>query len=77
MTYQKKPKRPLSQYAKFSGILFQMIAIIGLGTFIGIKLDERYPNKNNLYTVILVTFSVVLSIYVAVKQIIKLSKEDE
>lgn len=77
MTPQKKPKRPLNQYAKFSGILFQMIAIIGLGTFLGIKLDERYPNKNNIYTVTLTTLAVVGSIYLAVKQIIKLTKEDE
>ena len=74
MTSQKKP---LNQYARFSGVLFQMIAIIALGTFLGVKLDERYPNKNNLYTIISVTLSVVLSIYAAIRQIIKLSKEDE
>lgn len=77
MTFQKKPKRPLSQYARYSGILFQMIAIIALGTFIGVKLDERYPNKNDIYTVTLATLAVVLSIYIAIKQIIKLTKEDE
>lgn len=54
-----------------------MITIIGLGTLLGIKLDEWYPNKNDIYTVTLATLAVVLSIYVAVKQIIKLSKEDE
>ncbi|MEM9686913.1 MAG: AtpZ/AtpI family protein [Bacteroidota bacterium] len=77
MTSRRKPKRPLNQYAGFSGILFQMITIIGLGTLIGIKLDEWYPNKNDIYTVTLATLAVVLSIYIAIKQIIKLSKEDE
>lgn len=77
MTNQKKPKKPLNQYARFSGILFQMIAIIALGTFVGVKLDENYPNKNDIYTVILATFAVIVSIYAAIKQIIKLTKEDE
>ncbi|MCB0374695.1 MAG: AtpZ/AtpI family protein [Sinomicrobium sp.] len=77
MTSRKKPKRPLEQYVRFSGILFQMIGIIALGTFGGIKLDERYPNKNDVYTVTLTTLAVVASIYVAIRQIIKLTKEDE
>ena len=77
MTRQRPPRKPLNQYAKFSGILFQMIAIIGVGTYAGVKLDEAYPNKNAIYTTLLATFSVVLSIYVAVKQIIRLSKKDE
>ncbi len=77
MTPPKRPKKPLNHYARFSGILFQMIAIIALGTYAGIKLDEKYPNKNSIYTAILATFAVILSIYVAIKQIIRLSKEDE
>ena len=77
MTSQNKPKRPLNQYARFSGVLFQMIAIIALGTFIGVKLDKQYPNPKHLYTLILTTLAVVASIYAAIRQIIKLTKENE
>lgn len=72
-----EPKRPLNQYAKYSNILFQMIAIIALGTFLGVKLDDWYPNENNLYTVILATFSVILSLYVTVRSVMRMSKKDE
>jgi len=43
---RNKHKPPLGQkdksnsYARFSGVAIQMFAIIGIGTFIGVKLDE-------------------------------------
>jgi F0F1-type ATP synthase assembly protein I len=76
MTHQKPPKKPLNQYAKYSAILFQMIAIIAIGTYIGIKLDENYPNKHDSYTIIGATLSVIISIYVVIKQVIKFSEDE-
>ena len=70
----KKKKRPLNSYAKFSGIAFQMIAIIGGGTYLGVFLDEKFPNKHSIYTVICSLFAVIISIYFVVRQIIKMSK---
>ena len=50
MTNEKKS--PLnSSYAKYSGIAFQMFAIIAIGAFGGVKLDEYLSNQNNLYTI--------------------------
>jgi MFS-type transporter involved in bile tolerance (Atg22 family) len=76
MSQQKSPKkkRPLNSYAKFSGIAFQMIAIIGGGTYLGVFLDEKFPNKHSIYTVICSLFAVIISIYFVVRQIIKMSK---
>ena len=48
---QKDQKRPLNAYARYSGIAIQMFAIIAIGTYVGVKLDEHYPNKNNLFSV--------------------------
>ncbi|PTM06951.1 MAG: hypothetical protein DA407_11065 [Bacteroidetes bacterium] len=53
-----------------------MFAIIGIGTFIGVKLDESYPNKHNLYTLILSLSSVILSIVYVIRRIIASSKEN-
>lgn len=66
----------LSSYARFSGIAFQMIAIIAVGTFIGIKLDEKFPNENNLFTLMFTLSSVIISIVYVIRRIIAGSKED-
>ena len=64
----------LNNYAYYSGLVIQMIAIIGVATFIGIKLDENYPNEKNLYTLGLTLTGVVLSIVYVIKRIIANSK---
>jgi F0F1-type ATP synthase assembly protein I len=71
-----KKKRPLSNYARFSGIAFQMIVIIGVGTYLGVFLDEKFPNEHNIYTVIFSLTAVILSIYFVVRQIIKMSNRE-
>ena len=65
---QKRSNR-ISSYAKFSGVAFQMIAIIGLGTYGGVKLDEKYPNKHSLFTIILSLASVAMAMYYVIKQV--------
>ena len=73
---KEKPKNQLNSYARFSGIAIQMFAIIGVGSFIGVKLDERLPNKHNLYTIILSLSSVIMAIVIVIKQITSASKDD-
>ena len=73
----KNQKRPLNNYAKYSNLVIQMIAIIALGVFIGIKLDEKFPNKNNLYTLGFTLTSVILSIVYVIKRIISTSKDEK
>ena len=68
-------KDKLNSYARFSGIAIQMIAIIGLGTFAGLKLDNTYPNKYNLFSVVLSFTSVILAIVLVVKRVISKSKD--
>jgi len=53
----------------------QMFAIIGLGTFAGVKLDEYYPNEHNLFSVSLALISVIASIIFVIRQIISASKD--
>lgn len=72
----KNQKNKLSAYAKYSSIGFQMFAIIGIGTFLGVKLDAYYSNNNNLYTIILSLISVIISIVYVIKRIIADSKNN-
>mgnify|MGYP002629934451 FL=1 len=71
----KKQGKQLNNYALFSGIVIQMFAIIGIGTFLGVKLDEKFPNKNNLYTIIVSLTSVVFAIVFVIRRIIAASKD--
>lgn len=52
-----------------------MFAIIGIGTYAGVKLDEKFPNKHNLYTVVLSLTSVILAVVFVIRRIIANSKE--
>ncbi|MFP2997947.1 AtpZ/AtpI family protein [Spongiivirga sp. MCCC 1A20706] len=77
--YSNKPSqqkhKTSKSYAVYSGIAFQMIVIIGGGTYLGVKLDEKFPNKHSIYTVICSLFAVLISIYFVVRRIIKMSKD--
>lgn len=53
-----------------------MFAIIGIGAFIGVKLDAVFPNKHNLYTIILSLVFVIFAIVFVIRRIIAISKED-
>ena len=68
--------KQLNSYARFSGIAIQMFAIIGIGTYAGVKLDENFPNKHNLYTLVLSLLSVILSIVFVIRRIIAASKDN-
>lgn len=74
---KQKPKKQLKHsYARFSGIAIQMFAIIGIGSYIGVKLDEKYPNKNNLFTISLSLFSVIVAIIYVIRRITYSSNEN-
>lgn len=64
----------LSSYAKYSGIAIQMFAIIGVGSFIGVKLDEHYNNDGNLWTIIFSLSSTIFAIVFVIRRIIANSK---
>ena len=68
---------PLKQLGILSAIGVQMAAIIAVGTFVGVKLDEKYPNDTNLFTLILTLLSVILSISFVIRRVISVSKDDK
>jgi len=73
----QKPKKQLNAYAYYSSIAIQMFAIIGIGTFVGVKLDEKFPNQKNYFTIILSLTSVFFAIIFVIKRIIAASKKEE
>ncbi|MBT3210111.1 MAG: AtpZ/AtpI family protein [Bacteroidetes bacterium] len=67
----KKQKNSLNNYAKYSGIAFQMLTIILIGVFGGIKLDEFLSFEFPLFTLIFTILAVALSIYYTIKDLLK------
>ena len=68
---RKNQRSNLNSYAKYSSLGFQMLAIILVGVVGGIQLDKVVPMKFPLFTVLFASLSVILSIYYAIKDLIK------
>jgi F0F1-type ATP synthase assembly protein I len=62
-------KRALSGYAKYTGVAFQMMAIIAASAFIGYKIDEYYDHRTQWVTAITSVLGVCLSIYQTIRQL--------
>ncbi|MEI6489297.1 MAG: AtpZ/AtpI family protein [Bacteroidota bacterium] len=69
---QKLPKKPLNNYAKYSAMGFQMGAIIFVGMYGGIKLDEYLGIKKfPVFTLLLSLAAVFGAIYLVIKDFLK------
>jgi hypothetical protein len=54
-----------------------MGAIIGLGAWGGSSLDAHYQISNKLFTITLTLFAVAASLYLVIKEVINISKDDD
>jgi F0F1-type ATP synthase assembly protein I len=69
--YQKnRQNRNLNDFARYSGIAFQMIAIILITTWGGIKLDKITGTEKPVFTIILSLLGVFAAIYTVIKDFI-------
>jgi len=64
-------KRELSDYAKYSAMGFQMIAIIGICTLAGYKIDQSAHHQTKWVTAILSLAGVLISLYVVIRSVNK------
>lgn len=64
-------KNHLYYFAKYSGLAFEMLGIIILGVFAGIKLDEIRGAEFPLWTMLLSLFAVFASLYIVIKGVLK------
>jgi Putative F0F1-ATPase subunit Ca2+/Mg2+ transporter len=70
-TMDKNSAENPNKYARFSGMAFQMLCTIGLGTYAGVKLDAWQGNKFPGWTLGLSLGSVAAALYLMIKQIPK------
>ena len=64
------PRKNLNDYARYSGMAFQMLAIILSGVLAGFKLDQWLHSKPIL-TIVLSVVSVALSIYFVTRDLLR------
>lgn len=72
-----KKKKLLDNYARYSGMAFEMLLIILIGVFGGIKLDQWLNIKAPVFTVILSILAVILSIYSVTRGLLKNNRKDQ
>jgi len=71
----KKSKKPLNKYIRFTSIGFQLGATIYLAVYIGKKLDNYFLMEKKLFTLGFILFGLIASIWSIVKQLEKINNE--
>jgi len=69
---EKEPNEggsPISSYAKYSSMGFQMIAIIGGFTYGGYKIDQAYHHTTQWATATLALVGVFISLFIIIKAV--------
>ena len=64
-------KPPLNDYVKYTGMGFQMIAIIGVFTYIGYRIDLSAQHQTKWVTAVLALIGVFISLYVVISSLRK------
>lgn len=67
----KKVTEQTTSFAQFSGIAFQMLGTIGLGVWIGLKLDAWQNNRRPIWTIVLSLTAIGASLYLFIRQLTK------
>jgi uncharacterized membrane protein YfcA len=71
MKYPKQNRRKsFDSFIRYSGLGFEMMAIIGLGTFLGYKIDQWMGNEFKGFTFGLMVFSVILAVVYGTKNLL-------
>jgi len=68
MSDQEKRKNT-TNFVKYSGLGFQMLAVIGLFAFAGYKIDEYRNNGKPIFMALLGVLGVIISLYQVVRQL--------
>jgi apolipoprotein N-acyltransferase len=62
-TNHNKATNPLRQYAKYSGIAFQMMAVMALSAWLGWELDQKLNLQFPIFTLVFIITALALVLY--------------
>jgi hypothetical protein len=66
----QKPKKKLDDFIRYSNMAFEMVAIMGIGTWSGVLIDDWLKLGFPVFTLVLMILSVVGAIYHAIRKFI-------
>jgi len=64
----QKPKKKFDDFIRYSSLGFEMITIMGIGTFLGVKIDHWLEMSFPAFTLGLMILSVAGAIYYAIRK---------
>jgi F0F1-type ATP synthase assembly protein I len=68
---KSKGKGSIDQYARYSGLAFQMIAAILIGLWLGMKTDQWLNLKYPVFTAIFILLFIFASLYLLIRSLPK------
>jgi len=68
---KRNKKKGFDSFIRYSSLGFEMMAIIGLGTFLGYKIDQWMDNEFKGFTLGLMIFAVIVSIIYGIRDLLK------
>ncbi|HWK57853.1 MAG TPA: AtpZ/AtpI family protein [Parapedobacter sp.] len=66
---KRLPTKGLGKYAYFSGVGFQMLAIIGVFTYIGYRIDQSREAETPVWTALFALVGVCISMYTVIRAV--------
>ena len=72
---KKNNSSGLNKYVEYSGIAFQMVAIILAFVWAGKKIDEKFFNGESVFIIVFSLLGVLLAMYFVIKDFIKISRK--
>jgi ATP synthase protein I len=70
--HQSAPsQKPINEYVKYSGLAFQMAALLLLGYWAGSKIDQWLNLAFPVFTIVLMVLFMIISLYSLIKSLPK------
>jgi len=66
---------PLSHYAQWSGLVFQMAAVVLVGYFLGSKADQWLVTESSPWTLVGVITGVLVAMALAIRMVLHRNKQ--
>ncbi|MBK0404282.1 AtpZ/AtpI family protein [Adhaeribacter sp. BT258] len=68
---KENTKKSANAFVRYSGMAFQMIAVLLLAAYSGQWLDDHFQNKQPWFTLVLLLIGVTASMYLIIKTVTK------